>query len=506
MDIGLDDMATPMPTKMFSGARIGLGALLLAYAVLLFIRIGAVPGGSDNSGYFNEGRLFAQGHIHAPMRTLAGVPAAEIPFLYVPLGFKPAADGTARLVPTYPPGLPLMLAATARVAGWEHAGDALLLIHSLAGLVLVFTLGRICGLPESWSLSGAAILAASPLYLYTSLQALSDVPATAWAAASVIAAFKSRERTGWALVSGICISVGFLVRPNNFLIAVPVLIAVGISPRRVLLVVLGALPGIAVWMAINRLAYGAPLQSGYGAIGEEFHAALISPTLKFYVLWLPLLLSPIVFIAPALVALSRFAPRVSAALLSWALAYMAFFSAYRWTHEQWWFLRFLLPAAPALIIAGLVVSHFWFGIVRDRYPETVRRLLPVLLLAASIGVELRQTGPLREAWSIGHGERKYGRVSAWLNAHAPENSAIVMSQASGALFYFTRFTLLRYEEMSPPVSQRIATSLQAAGRPLYAVLFPFEVEKLKGLPGKWDRIASVDDVSVWRCDWAGPGK
>lgn len=489
-----------MAPKTLSGARIGLGVGLLGYAVLLFILIGAVPGGSDNSGYFNEARLFARGQIHAPMRTLAGIPAAETPFLYVPLGFKPAADGSARLVPTYPPGLPLLMVPVARIAGWEHAGDALLLIHSLAGIALVFALGRTCGLPEGWSLAGAAVLAASPLYLFTSLQALSDVPAAVWATAAVVAALKSRERPGWALACGLCISVGFLIRPNNFLIAIPALIAVGLSSRRLALVALGSSPGIAAWIAINRMAYGDPLQSGYGAIGNEFHASLIPGTLMFYVRWLPLLLSPIVFIAPAIVALYRLAPRISAVLFTWALAYIAFFSAYRWTHEQWWFLRFLLPAAPALIVAGLFVSHFWFGIVRDRYSGTVRRLLPLLLLAAALSVEVRQSRPLQEAWTIGHGERKYGRVCAWLNAHVPANSAIVMSQASGALFYFTGFTLLRYEEMNPSLSARVEGALRSEGRPLYAVLFPFEVDALKKLPGKWDHIVSVDDVSIWRRD------
>jgi hypothetical protein len=495
-----------MPHSTFSGPRIGLGALLLGYAVLLFILIGAVPGGSDNSGYFNEARLIARGELHAPMRTLAGIPAAEMPFLYVPLGFKPAADGSDRLVPTYPPGLPLLLIPAAAVAGWNHAGDALLLIHSLAGLALVFALGRICGLPESWALAGSAVLAASPLYLFTSLQALSDVPATVWAAAAVIAAFKSRGHSGWALASGLCISVSFLIRPNNFLIGIPILIVVGMSPRRVLLVVLGSLPGIAAWMAINRLAYGAPMQSGYGAIGNEFHTALISGTLGYYVRWLPLLLSPIVFVAPAIVALYRLSPRISAVLASWAIAYLAFFSAYRWTHEQWWFLRFLLPAAPALIVAGLVVSHYWLSIFKERYSETVRRILPLFLLAAAISVEVRQSGPFREACAIGHGERKYGRVSAWLNAHVPADSAIVMSQASGALFYFTHFTLLRYEDMNPSISRRVASTLQSEHRSLFAVLFPFESERLKNLPGKWVRVVSVDDVSIWRCDWAEAAK
>ena len=417
-----------------------------------------------------------------------------------PWDSSPPEAPTEQLVPTYPPGLPLLLVPASYVAGWDHAGDLILLVHSLAGLALVFALGRACGLPGAWSLAGAAILAASPLYLFTSLQALSDVPATAWATATVVAALKSRERTGWALVSGACISVGFLIRPNNFLIAIPVVIAMGLSPRRLALVAVGSLPGILAFMAINRAAYGGPLQVGYGAIGNEFHSALIPGTLGFYLRWLPLLLSPVVLFAPSILALLKRAPRLTCVLASWAIAYGAFFSAYRWTHEQWWFLRFLLPAAPALIVSGLLVPYLWLEWVKGRRPRALARFLPVLLVAACICIELGQSGPLAEARAIGHGERKYGRVASWLSGHAPKESAVAVSQASGALFYFTPFTLLRYEEMRPAIAQRAEAALQSEARPLYAVLFPFEEGVLKKIPGRWDHIASVDDVSIWRCE------
>ena len=105
---------------------------------------------------------------------------------------------------------------------------------------------------------------------------------------------------------------------------------------------------------------------------------------------------------------------------------------------------------------------------------------------------------------MGHEELKYGRVSKWLTAHVPANSVIVVSQASGALFYFTDFTLLRHEQIGPAVSRRILASLQSAGRPLYAVLWPFEADALRKLPGTWARVGSVNDVGIWRCDPAGP--
>ena len=492
-----------MPPTTLSGPRLALGLGLVAYGVILFILIGAVAGGSDNSGYFNEARLLSQGRIHAPMRELAGVPAGGNPYLYVPLGMKPAPDGSDRLVPTYPPGLPLLLVPASWVIGWDHAGDLVLLVHSLAGLALTFALGRMCGLSGTWSLVGAAILAASPLYLMTSLQALSDVPATVWATAAVVSAWKSRERPGWALAAGACISVGFLVRPSNFLVAAPVLLAVGLSPRRLLLVALGAVPGVATWMAINQAAYGNALESGYGAIGNEFHGNLVSGTSFFYLRWLPLLLSPVAAVAPLIILYVRSIPRITGVLFSWILVFLVFYSAYRWTHEQWWFLRFVLPAAPAFIVAGLVVLSRWFDSIKGRHAGTLRRVLPSLVVFAAVVVEAGQKEPLREAVTIGHGERKYGRVAAWLKAHVPRDSALVAYQSSGALFYFTDFTLLRFDNLSPPVSQEVRASVRSHGQALYAVLWPQELGVIGKLPGTWVKTVSIDDVTVWRCDWGG---
>ncbi|MGA2692958.1 MAG: glycosyltransferase family 39 protein [Opitutaceae bacterium] len=490
------------PASTSRGTRLALGAGILAYAALLWALIGAVPGGSDNSGYFNEARLFAQGRIHTPMRTLAGIPAQEVPFLYVPLGFRPA--GAAQLVPTYPPGLPLLLVPAARLVGWERAGDVILILHSLAGLALMFALGRLCGLPGSWALAGAAVLAASPLYLYTSLQALSDVPATAWATAAVVAALKSRGQSGWAFACGVCIAVGFLVRPTNFLVAIPVLFALGCSPARLGLAALGALPGLAAWMAINHAAYGQTLESGYGAIGNEFHAGLIPATLVFYARWLPLLLSPIVLAAPFVLALGRAGGRIAWMLVSWAACFLAFYCAYRWTREQWWFLRFVLPAAPALIVAGLAALRHLFEKGGGPSGGARRWLVPALVLVAALGVEASQTNPLREARWIGSGERKYGRVADWLETHVPADSVLVVSQASGALYYYTGFTLLREEELSPAIADRVRASARAGGHGLFAVLWPHEKEVLRKLPGTWAQIGSIEDVTVWRCGAEAP--
>jgi len=492
-----------MPTAAALRPEIGLCAGLLAYGAVILSLIGAVPGGSDTSGYFNEARLLSRLEVHAAERVLPGMPPSEAPpYLYVPLGFRPSPDGSARIVPTYPPGLPLLLAGTARIVGWRHAGDVLLLLHSLAGIALTFSLGRLCGLPRSWSLLGSAVLAASPLYLFTSLWALSDVPATVWATAAVIAALRGRGRPGWALASGACVSVGFLLRPSNFLILAPVVLAAGPSPLALAMIALGALPGAAAWMAVNHSAYGSCFQSGYGAIFNEFHAGLVPGTLAYCARWLPLLLSPIVAVSPGILALFRRGPRIAAVLAAWAVAYAGFYAPYRWTHQDWWFLRFLLPAAPALIVAGLIVLRACFEALLKRFPGGRVRVSAAAVLLAAVVVEAGRIGPLG-AWSIGGGERKYGHVAQWLTSNVPRDSALIANEMSGALFYYTGFTILRADQLDRATAERVCNAARSDGKPLFAVLYPHELGTLKVAPGPWALVGSVDDVTVWRCDWAG---
>jgi hypothetical protein len=331
-----------------------------------------------------------------------------------------------------------------------------LLLHSLAGLALTYALGLRLGLHRCWSLAGATLLAASPLYLFMSLWAMSDVPAMTWVTAAMIAAWKGREWSAWAFVAGVCAAVAFLVRPSNFLISVPMLFVIGPSPRRLLLVLAGGLPGVAAWMAIN-------------------HAFLGTRT------------------------------RVAAVLAAWAAVYIAFYAPYRWTHQDWWFLRFLLPAAPALLVAGLIVLQWVFESLQGRLSELTRRALLGVLFLTAVWVEVRQIKPLH-AWSIGHGEEKYGRVADWLKTHIPKNSVIIAEQFSGATYFFTNFVLIRSDELDNGTAEQVREAVRSEGRPVYIVAFPAEQNLTKELPGNWVHLMSIEDVLIWRGDWGDSGK
>jgi 4-amino-4-deoxy-L-arabinose transferase-like glycosyltransferase len=116
-------------------------------------------------------------------------------------------------------------------------------IHALVGLWLVYALGLTVGLETGWTWLGALLLAASPLYVFSSLQTMSDLPAMVGVTAAILCAWKRRQRPWLALAAGMAFSVGVLVRPTDLLAILPVAIALGPSLRRWLMLIAGGMPG-----------------------------------------------------------------------------------------------------------------------------------------------------------------------------------------------------------------------------------------------------------------------
>jgi len=480
-----------------------LAALALGgYAIFLALYIGTYAAGSDCSGYMNHARLLAAGHFHAAPRVLPGLtPEDEHGMLFVPLGFVPASDGNG-MVPTYPAGLPLLVAAAAHVVGWSHAGEVVLVLHSLLGLLLVYALGRAMGLSQRGAVLGATIIAVSPLYLNYSLQMMSDLPALVWTLAAVLAAWRSRERVPWALAAGAAAAMAVLIRPTNVLIFAPVAAALGLSPRRWLLLISAGLPG-AVFFSIHSLSlYGHLFTTGYGNFTGSFDRHWILVTAWHYARWLPALFTPVVLLILGLPWLARKEPRKVALLGLWFLVYAAFYATYDCTHQTWWYLRFLLPAIPPLVVGGLLVAR---DAAAHRYLPLLRTRVFFFALTAIIANSALWNKRL-PSLNIGHDNEIYPEAAAWLQAHVPGNAVILSMQMSGTLYYYTDFTFLRWDFCKAGQRARVLSSLHNSHRPLYAALFPFELKDAMEVhfPGLWTRVGRVSgDVEIWRHEPAG---
>jgi hypothetical protein len=498
------DAQTPPPAPAWRRKSVWAALLGLAlYAVVIGKHVGAVAGGSDSSGYMNHARLLASGRIHVPPRILPGLPQAEAPYhLYVPLGFKPSPDGDG-LVPTYPAGFPLFILAAVPLAGWRHAGDVAIILHALAGLLATYALGRMIGLGKRWAVAGAAIVGLSPLYLWFSLEAMSDVPSLVWTTVAVLAALRSRENAAWALAAGAAMAIDVLLRPTNALAFVPVAVALGGSPRRWMLLIAGGLPGATFYCLHSAAAYGSFLATGYGDTTLAFRAGYVLPTFLHYARWIPALFTPAAALVLGLPWLGRVPGRTRWLLGTWILAFAAFYSTYECTHETWWYLRFLLPAAPAIVVGSLLVLRALLSRAPAQADPGRSKGAFAALLAIIAASSFWWSRDLL-ALEIGRTELRYENVADWMTSNAPPDAVCLAMQASGALFYYTRFTVIRWDALDQANVGRVDAAIRNSRKPLYAVLFPFESGESrvleKRMPGRWIQVGNVQDVTIWRRD------
>ena len=493
-----DPLSATRPISPLS--RVLVVAAFIAYAVFLALHVGAHAGGSDSSGYLNSARLLARGETSVAQRIPAGLDTATLDsFTFIPLGFRPLPG--ARMAPTYPIGLPLALAGLAAITSWQLAPHLIMLASALAAVALMLPLGRAAGLPRGWSIFGALLLAASPLTTFMSVQLMSDIPATAVATAAILCAWHSRTRRAWALLAGITFAVAVLIRPSNLLLLAPVAVCLGTDWRRWLLFGAGGLPGALVQLAYSARAYGNPLASGYGgAIETKFTLGIIPRTLAHYAQWLPVLLSPVGFFALALPSMGR-RRRFAWVLTTWIAVIFGFYVSYFHTHETWWYLRFLLPAFPACLVGGLWVLHqLWIrhGASRITRPVVARSLAFAAATVALVhGAAWHY--PLNAA-SIGYGESIYPDTLAWARTHLPADAIIFAHQTTGAIQYYTDFTLVRWDSLTPERFARITAAAVNAHRPIFAVLFPHEIEPVQHMhgAGRWKQFSAVRHVTIWQ--------
>ncbi len=473
------------------------------YAFFLIRHVGAFAGASDSSGYLNNARLLAAGQTATPQHIPPGLDAAQFDsFTFIPLGFRPIPE--ALMAPTYPIGLPMMLVVAAKIVGWELAPPLVMVVSALLAVALMIPLGRAAGLTPAWAAGGSLLLATCPLTTFMSVQLMSDIPATTVALAAIWCAWHSRTHKGWALAAGAGYALGVLIRPTNFMLILPIAVCLGLDRRRWLLLGLGGFPGALVQLVYNFAAYGNPFASGYGDdLGSKFSLGIVPATLAHYVRWLPVLLTPVGILAVLLIWVGRRA-RFAWVLIAWSVPFLVFYAGYWHTHEWWWYLRFLLPAFPAIIIGGLwVLRELWVLQLAPRLPS---RLVARSCGMAAVLVVLAHAAFWHHrlnAHLIGFGESVYQESCTWAREHLPADAILLTEQTSGALIYYTDFCIVRWDSLNPERFARL--SALAGKRPLVAALFPHEVQTALAsrLPGRWQEIGTVRHVTFWQ--WSPEG-
>lgn len=468
-------------------------ACALALAAAAWFWGTCAASGSDPFGYISQAYGWLHGSLPRPQPLPAHVPWPSAAASLAPLGYRPA-PGDVAIVPTYSPGLPLMMAAMTALLG---ARGPYVVVPLCAGLLvwMTFLLGRrVAGA----SVGGLAALfvAASPVVIFQSLWPMSDVPVAAlWTAAAVVALRTSRIS---ALGAGMLGAVAVLVRPNLWFIP-PAFVAYFLfasSTRReglarAAVFCAAVSPAVLAIAALNAWWYGGPLRSGYGTTDVLYSLSSVWPNFQRYPAWLIRAHSPLVllFLVP-LFLWRRTGGDRGALLLSYLLiagtwlCYLAYFS-----FEEWWYLRFLLPAVPAtLVLVAVAIRCVARGV-----PDPWGRVLAAVVAAGMLTTELRfahaqqMLGPLRD------GEARYVEVGVHVKNTLPANAIVLAIQHSGSVRFYSGYPTVRYDLIDQAWVARAGDALVKAGYRPYAVFEDWELPQVRARLG-----LGPDETLPWR--------
>ena len=504
-----------------SVAAPGLAASLAVVVVTIGFTYGAlVAGGSDAYGYVSQADAWAAGtfRFDEPLiREFAGRVDRNV---FVPLGYHPVGEA-GTVVPMYPPGLPMVMSVFHRLGGREAVFYVVPLLAGLA-ILATYVMGLRLG-GKAIGLAGAALLATSPSFLFQLTAApMSDVPVTAWW--SLALALVLVDHLAAALFSGLAVSLAILTRPNLAplaLIPVAALIWEGLRDRARLRRAVtrgatysaGVLPGCVLIGMLYAAWYGSPFKSGYGSLDSIYHWPNAWPNLARYPAWAAESQTPLValaFAAPMLVSRVSRAGRVGSQATVIAMSWVGFIVLVLASYllyeafNAWWFVRFMLPAFPPLLVltsVSIVALSQRLSLGRSAQREGgawLRVLIPSVLIAVMMWHGI--------VYAIDHdafsarSERKYAAVADYVSRRLPRNAALLSMQHSGSIRYYSGRATVRFDHIAPAQLESTLAALTAAGYRPYILLEPWEVPQFRKRYTGLSPLSSLDwpPVAVMR--------
>lgn len=474
-----------------------LAAGTLAMAVLYAgLRWGAlVAGGADSFGYVSQAGSWQRGGVVVQEDVIRPSPWPRAALTWSPLGYRPSPHRPDAIVPLYAPGLPLLMALAQMIAGYCGAFVVVPLCGALT-IWLTYRLGRRVFDSPGIALWGACLVATSPVFLYQSMNAMSDVPATAaWTLALVLTV--SRR----PLTAGLATSAAIAIRPNlaplaGVLLAWTVLDSARARGARgaasdAWRLALGIAVSVIGMAMFNARVYESALTSGYGTAADLYAFGWFTTNVRQFATWLADVETPLValaglfFVAPRLLPPARI-PFARILFGGSAVTVLLSYLFYR-PFDMWWYLRFLLPMWPVMMLltaaAAETLARRW---LRPVYPVAIA---VTVAFFAWRGVHVAAD---RSAFDLGRGERRYIDVARFIAGHTDPAAVILSVQHSGSLRIYAGRLTLRYDALDPLWLDRAVAYLQSIGRRPYFVLDGGEVDAFRRRFGAANRSGALD--------------
>ena len=449
-----------------------IGAIALIAAIVAATFATRSAAGADASGYLSQAQLWSGG-AWVFANPLADILERGDPWLTTPLGWRPA--GPSYHVPTYPPGLPLLMSIPHAIAGIGGAHAVAIASAAAAVWATGMLAGGVAGV------IAAILLAVSPVFLYQSFQPMSDVPVTAAWLVCLLMITGGDKPSGWSsALAGIACALAILIRPNLAPLAiVPFFVTRHRIGFAVPVVVAGSFLAIMQW-----LWYGSPLQSGYGSVEELFSFANMAPNAIRYMNWL-IATAPVLLLAPFGFLRVR-GDRYARGLAIFALLVLAAYLVYG-VFDHWSYLRFLLPALAAFAVFAATDLNARI----NRWPLAWRAPILLGLVLGMVAHSLFVARSL-ETFKLAGQLRRVEQVADFIKQQLPREAVMISGEQSGSMRYYTGLPILRWEAATDETLSKAVATLETANRPVYIVLDAWENEPFVG---------KFKDVPAVALDW-----
>jgi hypothetical protein len=438
-----------------------IGVLALTSAIIASTFATRSAAGADASGYLSQARFWTSGmpmlgdDLSVSLADVVGQSDWTGQWLTTPLGWRPVSVPGLQ-VPTYPPGLPLLMSLPHRYFGIAGATAVVM----AAAAASVWATGMLAG--GVAGVVAAVLVGLMPAFIYQSIQPMSDVPVTAaWMLCFLFLRNNKPELAGYAC------ALAVLIRPNLAPLAI---VPLALSPRRLAFAWPVALVG-AFLAVVQNGWYGSPLRSGYGSADELFALANVRPNAERYSQWL-VTTAPVLLLAPFGVARAR-RDRRALGLAVFATLVIAAYLVYA-VFDQWSYLRFVLPALAVFAVFAGIELTAWM----ERCPVVWRAPLVCALLIATAAHGLWLARSL-EAFRLRDQLARVGQVADYVNQAASANAVIVSGEQSGAMRYYTDRSILRWDAAMATLVSASVETLERAGRPTLIVLDAWEEEPFR---------------------------
>ena len=481
--------------KRYKAFSLVAGVLALA-TLCAGLRWGVmVAGGADSYGYISQAGYWQRGSVVVREDVIRPSPWPGAALTWSPLGYRPSPNQPGAIVPLYAPGLPLLMALGQLIAGFCGA----FLVVPLCGALtiwLTYLLGlRVFDAPgiAVWS---AGLVAASPVFLYQLMNAMSDVPVTAaWTLALVLTLGRR------PLAAGVAMSVAIAIRPNLAPLAGVSIVWTMLSEgslggrRSAVHAALRVTAGVAISVigiaVFNARVYESPLTSGYGTTADLYAVGFFSTNARQFAAWMAEAETPVVALAVLFFVAPGFLPRAKVPfarlLLGGSILVVLLSYLFYRPFDVWWYLRFLLPMWPVMMLltaAALeTIARRW---TRSAYPIAIAA---AVALVAWHGV---RTAIDRSVFDLARSERRYIDVARFIAGHTDPDAVILSVQHSGSLRLYAGRLTLRFDALDPLWLDRALAHLQSIGRRPYFVLDGGEVDAFRRRFGGESQSGTLD--------------